>query len=344
MQPIVRVRSRHRSGRAARSGGARSGGLVGWRHARPRLPLRARSPTSPVPRGLPLVAGLTGFADAGCAVAQLDDYLLDDARHRRSSRRSTPTRCSTTARGVRSSTSSRTTSPTTVRRGSSSRLAHDELGQPFLLLTGLRARLPVGAVHGRRCCELVEALRGVVDTTWVHAIPMPVPHTRPIGMTVSGNRADLIEAHVDLAPAHAGAVERAAPARVPPRRSRGIRRPGSCCSSRTTWPTPSTRRPRSPRSRAISAATGPDLPDRRAARGEPRVPGRRSTSRSPRTTSSRRSSARSRSATTRYMEGTTLRSPLTDEDGELPAPTSSRRSSSSSSPTGARATTTSAGG
>jgi len=27
----------------------------------------------------------------------------------------------------------------------------------------------------------------------VHAIPMPVPHTRPIGVTVSGNREDLIE-------------------------------------------------------------------------------------------------------------------------------------------------------
>ncbi len=31
--------------------------------------------------------------------------------------------------------------------------------------------------------------------TWVHAIPMPVPHTRPIGTTVSGTRPDLAEAH-----------------------------------------------------------------------------------------------------------------------------------------------------
>ena len=34
----------------------------------------------------------------------------------------------------------------------------------------------------------------VKDTTWVHAIPMPTPHTRPIGVTVSGNRTDLIDA------------------------------------------------------------------------------------------------------------------------------------------------------
>ncbi|WP_139179782.1 PAC2 family protein, partial [Curtobacterium sp. MCBA15_007] len=33
----------------------------------------------------------------------------------------------------------------------------------------------------------------VADTTWVQSIPMPVPHTRPISLTVSGTRADLVE-------------------------------------------------------------------------------------------------------------------------------------------------------
>ena len=33
----------------------------------------------------------------------------------------------------------------------------------------------------------------VKSVTWVHSIPMPVPHTRPIGVTVSGNRRELIE-------------------------------------------------------------------------------------------------------------------------------------------------------
>ena len=28
--------------------------------------------------------------------------------------------------------------------------------------------------------------------TWVHAIPFPIPHTRPTGITVSGNRQDMI--------------------------------------------------------------------------------------------------------------------------------------------------------
>jgi hypothetical protein len=35
----------------------------------------------------------------------------------------------------------------------------------------------------------------VSTVTWVHAIPMPVPHTRPLGTTVSGTRADLTAAH-----------------------------------------------------------------------------------------------------------------------------------------------------
>ena len=35
----------------------------------------------------------------------------------------------------------------------------------------------------------------VSSVTWVHAIGMPVPHTRPLGATVSGNRSALTEAH-----------------------------------------------------------------------------------------------------------------------------------------------------
>src|SRR3954471_18676144 len=34
-----------------------------------------------VPRGLPLVAALTGFADSGSAVTQVSEYLLDTLDH-----------------------------------------------------------------------------------------------------------------------------------------------------------------------------------------------------------------------------------------------------------------------
>jgi heat shock protein HspQ len=67
----------------------------------------------------------------------------------------------------------------------------DELHRPFLLLSGYEPDFGwegfTMAVLG-----LIEDLE-VVAATWVHAIPMPVPHTRNIGVTVSGNRTDLIE-------------------------------------------------------------------------------------------------------------------------------------------------------
>lgn len=70
-------------------------------------------------------------------------------------------------------------------------LAYDELHQPFLLLSGFEPDFYwerfTSAVLG-----LIESLQ-VKTVTWVHSIPMPVPHTRPIGVTVSGNRRELID-------------------------------------------------------------------------------------------------------------------------------------------------------
>ncbi len=143
-----------------------------------------------VPRGLDLVAGLTGFADAGHAVAQLSDHLIDalpgqelirfdndellDYRSRRPIMTFESTRLTDYA-------------PSEL----SLELLEDELGTPFLLLAGYEPDLQwerfAAAVIG-----IVEEL-GVARTTWVHAVPMPVPHTRPIGVTISGTREDLIE-------------------------------------------------------------------------------------------------------------------------------------------------------
>ncbi len=66
-------------------------------------------------------------------------------------------------------------------------------GQPFLLLAGYEPDFAWDA-FAATVLEFVEALE-VSTVTWVHAIPMPVPHTRPIGTTVSGTRSDLTEAH-----------------------------------------------------------------------------------------------------------------------------------------------------
>jgi hypothetical protein len=71
-------------------------------------------------------------------------------------------------------------------------LAKDEIGQQFLVLTGFEPdfqweRFSVAVL------ELIDRYQ-VSTTTWIHSIPMPVPHTRRMGVTVSGNRSELIEA------------------------------------------------------------------------------------------------------------------------------------------------------
>jgi len=144
-----------------------------------------------VPRGLDLVAGLTGFADAGGAVGQIAEHLIGeldgeeivrfvgdellDYRSRRPVMRFEETRLTDY-------------DPPEL----SIFLLEDEMGRPFLLLTGYEPDLQWER-FATAIVDLVARL-GVARSTWLHAIPMPVPHTRPIGVTVSGNREDVIDA------------------------------------------------------------------------------------------------------------------------------------------------------
>lgn len=147
--------------------------------------------TVQVPAGLHLVAGLTGFSDAGSAVSQVSSYLLDELEVSEVVQFDTDALLDYRAR--------RPTmyfehdhltdyKPLTL----SLYLAKDELGQPFLLLTGFEPDFQWERFTAA-VLQLVERYQ-VKDTTWVHAIPMPTPHTRPLGVTVSGNRTDLIDA------------------------------------------------------------------------------------------------------------------------------------------------------
>ena len=146
---------------------------------------------SEVPSGLSLVIGLTGFVDSGGAVAQVAQYLLDELEHRDVLVFDNDELLDYRAR--RPIMVFEETRITEYRRPSLAvRLAHDELGAPFLLLTGYEPDFQwerfVAAV-----VDIIERYE-VANTTWVHAIPMPVPHTRDLGVTVSGNRDDLVEA------------------------------------------------------------------------------------------------------------------------------------------------------
>jgi hypothetical protein len=143
-----------------------------------------------VPEGLHLVAGLTGFADSGSVVTQISEYLLDTLDHRVVATFDTDTLLDYRARRPTIYFDQDHLSdyrPATLALY----LATDEIGQQFLFLTGFEPDF-----QWERFTAAVLQLIGkykVKTTTWVHAIPMPVPHTRPIGVTVSGNRVELID-------------------------------------------------------------------------------------------------------------------------------------------------------
>jgi hypothetical protein len=143
-----------------------------------------------VPRGLHLIAGLTGFADAGSAVSQFSQYLLDTLEVREIATFDNDALLDYRARRPTIFfDQDHLTEYTPLKL--SLYLVKDELGQPFLLLTGFEPDFQWERFT-EAVLQLVEKYQ-VKDTTWVHAIPMPVPHTRPIGVTVSGNRLDLID-------------------------------------------------------------------------------------------------------------------------------------------------------
>jgi PAC2 family len=147
-------------------------------------------PDTTVPSGLNLVAALTGFSDAGSAVTQLSDYLLDTMSNTVVARFDNDTLLDYRARRPtiyfdQDHVSEYT--PLTLNLY----LMKDELEQPFLLLTGYEPDFQWDRFTAA-ILQLIARFE-VKATTWVHAIPMPVPHTRPVGTTVSGNRTELIE-------------------------------------------------------------------------------------------------------------------------------------------------------
>jgi hypothetical protein len=143
-----------------------------------------------VPEGLPLVGALTGFADAGGAVSQLSEHLLDTLDYSTIAEFDNDALLDYRARRPTIYfDEDHIADYTPLRLGLY--LAHDEIGQQFLLLTGYEPDFKWDGFTAA-IIHFIETLK-VKSTTWVHAIPMPVPHTRPISVTVSGNRAELIE-------------------------------------------------------------------------------------------------------------------------------------------------------
>ncbi|WP_433673673.1 proteasome assembly chaperone family protein [Microbacterium gorillae] len=146
-------------------------------------------PPRAVPAGLPLVVLMTGFTDAGGAVAGLINRFREDGTADVLGRFSNDVLLDYRARRpIVTFVRDHLTDYRPPRLELS--LAHDVLGQQFLLLSGYEPDFAWEAF-----ADVVLGLAAehrVSGVTWVHAIGMPVPHTRPIGVTVSGNREDLI--------------------------------------------------------------------------------------------------------------------------------------------------------
>ncbi|CAB4630883.1 unannotated protein [freshwater metagenome] len=144
-----------------------------------------------VPLGLHMIAGLTGFTDAGSTLGQLADQIFANF---------------TTKLVVRFKNDElldyRSRRPVMFFERDHIEdyepatlgiyLVHDEANQPFLYLHGYEPDLR-WEEFSESILELVADL-AVADFTWVHAIPFPIPHTREVGIAVSGNRKDIIDA------------------------------------------------------------------------------------------------------------------------------------------------------
>lgn len=150
----------------------------------------ANGPT--VPDGLPLVILMTGFTDAGGAVSNLIDFAREELNPRPVVVFSNDALLDYRARRPIVTFEQDHLSDYRPPRLELS-LAHDALGQPFLLLSGYEPDFSWDA-FAEAAVDFADRY-AVKSITWVHAIAMPVPHTRTLGVTVSGNRADLIEAH-----------------------------------------------------------------------------------------------------------------------------------------------------
>lgn len=141
-----------------------------------------------VPEGLPLVMLLTGFTDAGSAVSGLIDHLREVADPRPVAVFDNDILLDYRARRpIIVFEQDHLTEFRPARLELS--LAHDALGQPFLLLAGYEPDFAWNAFT-QAVLDLADEF-GVSGVSWVHSIAMPVPHTRPVGTTVSGNRKDL---------------------------------------------------------------------------------------------------------------------------------------------------------
>jgi hypothetical protein len=141
------------------------------------------------PTGLPLVGALSGFTDAGSAIKQLAEHIFDNLDYELVVQFNNDELLDYRSRRpvmFFEKDHIASYSPPVL----AIYLVSDEAGEPFLFLHGYEPDFKWEA-FADAIVGLIESLQ-VSSFTWVHAVPFPLPHTKPIGITVSGNRFDLI--------------------------------------------------------------------------------------------------------------------------------------------------------
>ena len=142
-----------------------------------------------VPEGLHMLAAISGFTDAGSAMQQVSEHILgnlefttvvvfnnDELLDYRSRR---PVM-------YFEQDHIEDYQPASL----SIHLVKDEVGNQFLFLNGYEPDFKWEVFAS--AVETLFAHFAIQDLTWLHAIPFPIPHTRPVGVTVSGNQSAVI--------------------------------------------------------------------------------------------------------------------------------------------------------
>ena len=142
-----------------------------------------------VPDGLHLLAAISGFTDAGSAMQQVSDHILGNLEY-----------TTVVVFDNDQLLDYRSRRPVMYFEQDhiedyqpaslSIHLVKDEVGNQFLFLNGYEPDFKWEAFASS--IETLFALFGISDLTWLHAIPFPIPHTRSVGVTVSGNQAGVI--------------------------------------------------------------------------------------------------------------------------------------------------------
>ncbi|MFY8050020.1 MAG: proteasome assembly chaperone family protein [Aquiluna sp.] len=141
-------------------------------------------------KGLPMLALLTGFSDSGATVQQLSEHLFANLENEVAIKFDNDELLDYRSRRPilyfeKDHIDSYEPANLAIY------LMKDEADQPFLLLEGYEPDMKWES-FANAIVEIAEA-HEISSFTWVHAIPFPIPHTRATGVTVSGNRKEMID-------------------------------------------------------------------------------------------------------------------------------------------------------